>query len=64
MLNAKSRIQLALGMTMLAGTVVLAGCAQAPYSRSTTSEQTTVTTPAPVATTTTTTTEQKSQQRP
>jgi len=61
MFNSKSRMHLALSMTMLAGTVVLAGCAQAPYSRSTTSEQTTVTTPAPVATTTTTTTEQKSQ---
>jgi uncharacterized lipoprotein YajG len=61
MFNTKSRIYLALGMTMLAGTVVLAGCAQTPYSRSTTSEQTTVTTPAPTATTTTTTTEQKSQ---
>jgi hypothetical protein len=58
MIRGTSRFHLAVGVAMIAGTAALAGCAPAPYSRTTTSEQSTVTTPAPVATTTTTTTQE------
>jgi hypothetical protein len=62
--NTISRIRLAYGMALLAGTAVLAGCGPTPYSRTTTSEQSTTTTPAQQPMTTTTTrTDQNSQQR-
>jgi uncharacterized lipoprotein YajG len=58
----KSRFSLAFGMSLIAGTAMLAGCGgPAPVTRTTTTEQTT-TTPRPVVSTTTTTTQQT--QRP
>jgi hypothetical protein len=61
MIDLSSRFRVAVGLALIAGTTLLAGCGSKPYSHSTTSEQTTTTTPAPQATTTTTTTEQNSQ---
>ena len=64
MIEIKSRFRLAMGVALIAGTAVLAGCGPEPYSRTTTSEQSTITTPAPRATTTTTTTTDLHSQRP
>jgi hypothetical protein len=63
MTNTTSRFRLAVGVAMIAGTALLAGCGGSPptVTRSSTSEQTTTTTPAPVVSTTTTTTHQVSQ---
>jgi len=62
MTKATSRFSLAVGVAMLAGTVVLAGCGAPPtVTRTSSTEQTTTTTPAPVVATTTTTTQQTRQ---
>ena len=51
--------RMTLAAALAAGTIALAGCGSAPYSRTSSSEQTTTTTaPRPVVSTTTTTTEQ------
>lgn len=55
MSNSLSRYRLALGALTIAGTVVLAGCAADPVTRTVTSQQTTTVTPPPMVTTTTTT---------
>lgn len=47
---------LVLRFAMMTGAVLLAGCAEKPYSHTTSSEQTTITTPAKPAQTMTTTT--------
>jgi ABC-type glycerol-3-phosphate transport system substrate-binding protein len=53
---------LTVGMALIAGTAVLAGCGgPEPVTRTTTTEQTTTTTPPPPATSTTTTTTQQTQ---
>jgi uncharacterized lipoprotein YajG len=57
MTETKSRVSLAVGITMLAGMVVLAAC-DGPSPIRTTTEQTTTTTPRPAVSTTTTTTDQ------
>lgn len=62
MIAVKSCLRVAICGAMLAGTAVLAGCAEAPAPiRTITTEQTTTTTPRPVVSTTTTTTEQTRQ---
>jgi uncharacterized lipoprotein YajG len=58
MTRSTSPFRLAIGVAVMAGSVLLAGCAAKPYSQTTSSEQTTITTPAqPTQTTTTTTTD-------
>jgi uncharacterized lipoprotein YajG len=65
MIHTTSRFRLSLGVALVAGMAVLAGCGgPEPYSRTTTSEQSTTTTPAAQPTTmTTTTTDQRSQRQ-
>jgi hypothetical protein len=60
MTNTTSRYGLALGITLLGGTALLAGCGPSPVTTQTTSTErtTTMMQPPPVATTTTTTTQQ------
>lgn len=59
MTDTTSRFSLAVGMVLIAGTALLAGCASShPETRTTTTEQTTTTTPRPAVSTTTTTTQQ------
>lgn len=55
-----SRLSLATGAVLLAGTALLAGCGapEPQVTRSSSMEQTTTTTPRPVVSSTTTTTEQ------
>jgi uncharacterized lipoprotein YajG len=64
MIHTTSRFRLSVGVALVAGMAVLAGCGSEPYSRTTTSEQSTTTTPAvQPMTTTTTTTDQHSQRQ-
>ena len=60
MSKTPSRLCLAIGGILLAGTAVLAGCGgpEPQVTRTSSTEQTTTTTPRPVVSTTTTTTEQ------
>jgi hypothetical protein len=61
MTNTKSRFGLALGLAVLGGTTLLAGCGSSPspVSQTTSTERTTtMAQPPPVASTTTTTTQQ------
>ncbi len=61
MTNTRSRFGLALGLALLGGTAMLAGCGSSPtpVSQTTTTERTTtMVQPPPTATTTTTTTQQ------
>jgi hypothetical protein len=60
MTNKTSRFRLAVGVALISGMAVLAGCGSAPSSTMTRSEQTTTKTSAPQPTTTTTTTQQNS----
>ena len=57
MTNTASRFSPVVGLAMIAGTAVLAGCSSSPpaVTRTSTSEQTTTTTPPPLVSTTTTT---------
>ncbi|MGA3403107.1 MAG: hypothetical protein ABSC95_28175 [Acetobacteraceae bacterium] len=63
MIDSPSRFGLTVGMALLAGTAVLAGCGgPAPVTtRTTSTEQSTTTTPPPPMTSTTTTTTQQTQ---
>jgi len=61
MTKTTSRFSLAVGVAMLAGTVVLAGCGGPSATRTSSTEQTTTSTPAPVVSTTSTTTQQTNQ---
>jgi hypothetical protein len=63
MINKPSRFGLTVGMALIAGTAVLAGCGgPEPVTRTTTTtEQTTTTAPPPPVTSTTTTTTQQTQ---
>jgi hypothetical protein len=63
MIKSTSRVRIAIGAALIAGTAVLSGCGPAPYSHSNTSEQTTTTTPSPMVSTETITTERDSQRR-
>lgn len=60
MANTKSKFGVALGLALLAGSTVLAGCdaSPPPVTRTISSEQTTTTMPRPVVSSTTTTTQQ------
>lgn len=60
MTKTNSRLGLAIGGLLLAGTALLAGCGapEPRVTRTSSTEQTTTTTPPPVLSTTTTTTEQ------
>lgn len=61
MITTTSHFRMAVGVALIAGTAMLAGCGgPEPSSRTTTSEQSTTTTAAPPATTTTTTTQHNS----
>jgi hypothetical protein len=63
MIDKPSRLGLTVGMGLIAGTAVLAGCGgPEPVTRTTSTEQTTTTAPPPVSSTTATTTQQA--QRP
>jgi ABC-type glycerol-3-phosphate transport system substrate-binding protein len=63
MIDKPSRFGLTVGIALIAGMAVLAGCGgPEPVTRTTITEQTTTTTPPPVTSTTTTTTQQT--QRP
>jgi len=62
MIDKSSRFRRMVGMALIVGTAVVAGCGgPGPVTRTTTTERTTTTTPPPPATSTTTTTTQQTQ---
>jgi hypothetical protein len=61
MIDTTARFRQAIGVALIAGMAVLAGCGSTPTSTTTTSERSTTITPAPPVTTSTTTTNSQTQ---